>query len=152
MFGNGLTWCAIISLLYRRNKNKEYIVERIRPQPRLLQVLRDLPVCTGVGVRRDVVVIEDFYTIIYGESVELNGFLDLSGMADAAGYKLRARNMTALGVQVLGTVHNKNLSVGDDLLGLPWAELMIRDLFPEPEIICKNLSTEQQGAVSWILE
>ena len=58
-----------------------------------------------------------------GETVELNGFLDVSGMAAAAGFKLRARNMTALGVQVVGTVLNMNLSTGDDLRGLPWAEL-----------------------------
>ena len=77
--------------------------------------MRDLPVCTGVRVRRDVVRTEDFYTMISGESIQLNEFLDLSGMADAAGYKLRARNMTALGVQVLGTVLNKNVSNEDDL-------------------------------------
>ena len=29
---------------------------------------------------------------------------------------------------------------------------MIRDLFLEPEIVCKNLNAEQQGAVCWILE
>ena len=119
--------------------------------------------------------IEDFYTAISGEYVELNGFLDLSGMAAAAGYKLRARNMT--GVQVVGTVLNKNVSTGDYLWGVPWAKLpsslqvcgigdicfgyicysvlagiMIRDLFPEPEIVCKILSSKQRGAVSWILK
>ena len=70
-------------------------MERKRSQPRLLQVLRDLPVCTGVGVRRDVVGIKDFYSTISGEPVEFNRFPDLSGMA--AGFKLIARNMTALG-------------------------------------------------------
>ena len=143
-------------------------MERKRSQPRLLQVLRDLPVCTGV--RRGI---EDFYLTISGETVKLNRFLDSSGMAAAAGFKLRARIMTALGVQVVGTVLNKNISTGDDLWGLPWAELppslqvygigdirleyicysvlagnMIRDLF----LFCKILSLEQQGAVSWILE
>ena len=44
-------------------------------------------------------------------------------MAAAAGFKLRARNMTALGEQVVGTVLNKSVSTGDDLWGLPWAEL-----------------------------
>ena len=68
-----------------------------------------------MGVRRDVVGIEDFYTMMSGESVELNGFLDLPGMAAAAEYKLRARNMTAFGVQVVGKVLNKNVSTGDDL-------------------------------------
>ena len=177
MFGDGLTWCGIISLPYRRNRNGDYIVERIIPQPRLLKVLRDLPVRTGVGVRRDEVGIEEFYSTISGETVELNGFLDLSGMAAAAGFKLRARNTTALGVQVVGTVLNKNVSTGDDLWGFPWDELppslqvyrigdiqfgyicysvlaviMMRDLFPEPEIVSKTLGLEQQGAVSWILE
>ena len=45
----------------------------------------------------------------------LNRFQDLSGMAAAPGFKLRARNMTALGVQVVGTVLNKKVSTGNDL-------------------------------------
>ena len=110
MFGDRLTWCAIISLPYWRNRNGNYIVERIRVQSQQLDVLRDLPTCTGVGVRRDVVGIEEFYSMISGESVEPNGFVDLAWMSAAAGYKLRARNMTALGVQVLGTVLNKTVS------------------------------------------
>ena len=44
-------------------------------------------------------------------------------MSAAAGYKLRARNMTALGVQVIGTVLNKTVSTVNDLWGLPWADL-----------------------------
>ena len=87
-------------------------VERIRVQPRLLEVLRDLPAYTGVEVRRDVVGIEEFYTLLSGEDVELNGFVDLSAMLATVGFKLRARNMTALGVQVLGTVLNKTVSTG----------------------------------------
>ena len=107
-----------------------------------------------------------------GETVELNGFVDLALRSAAAGFKLQARNMTTLGVQVIGTV-----STGDDLRGLPWADLppslqvygigdirfgyicysvlagiILRDLFPEPDIVCKTLKTEQRGAVSWILE
>ena len=115
--------------------------------------------------------------MLSGESVELNGFVDLASMSVAVGYKLRARNMTTLGVQVVGTVLNKTVSTGDDLWGLPWAELhpslqvygigdirfgyicysvlagiILRDLFPEPDIVCKTLKTEHCGAVSWILE
>ena len=104
---------------YRRNRNGDYIAERIIPQPKLLDVFRDLPVCTGVGVGRDVVGIEKFYSTVSGERVELNGFLDLSGIAAATGFMLGARNMTALGVQVVGTVLNKKVSTGDDLWGLP---------------------------------
>ena len=156
-----------------KNKNGEYIVERIRPQPRLLQVLRDLPVCTRVGVRRDVVGIEDFYSMISGELIELNEFLDLSGMAAAAGYKLRARNMTTFGVKVLGKVLKQDVYTGDNLWGLPWAGLpsslqvygirdihfgyicycvlagiKIRNLFPEPEIVCKILRVQSREELS----
>ena len=121
--------------------------------------------------------IEEFYTIFSGKNVELNGFIDLSAMAAAAGYVFHSRNMTALGVQVLGTVLNRTVSTWEDLWGLPWnnlppslqvygigdirfgficynvlAGIMIRDLFPEQEIVCKTLKTKQRGAVSWILE
>ena len=54
--------------------------------------------------------IKEFYTLLSG-----NGFVDLSVMSAAAGFKLRARNMTTLGVQVLGTVLNKTILTGDDL-------------------------------------
>ena len=115
--------------------------------------------------------------MISGESVELKGFVGLASMSAAAGYKLRARNMTALGVHVIRTVLNKTVSTGDNFRGLPWADLppslqvygigdiifryicysvlagiILRDLFPEPEIVCKTLKMEQHGAVSWILE
>ena len=74
-----------------------------------------------MGVRKDVVGIEDFYILISGQSVELNRFLDLSGMAAEVGYNLRARNITALGVQVVGTIFNKMYPlemISGDYLGL----------------------------------
>ena len=139
------------------------MVERIKVQPRLLEVLRDLPPGTGEGVRRDVVGIED-YASISGEEVDFNRFVDLSAIAADAGFQLRARNMTALGVQVLGMVLNKNVSTGDDLWGLPWLELppslqvygigdiqfgyicysvlvgiIMRDWFPETNSVCRTL-------------
>ena len=80
MFRDGLTWCMLISLPYRRNHEGNYILERIQVQPRLLEVLRDLPTCTGVEVRREVIGIEDFYTMLSEETVELNSFVDLSSM------------------------------------------------------------------------
>ena len=94
-------------------------------------------------------------------------------MSVAGGFKLRARNMTTLGVQVVGTVLNKTVLTGDALWGLPWAQLppslqvygigdirfgyicysvlagiILRDLFQEPDIVCKTLKTKQCGAVS----
>ena len=39
MFSDGLTWCANITLPYKRNHHGDYVVERIRVQPRPLDVL-----------------------------------------------------------------------------------------------------------------
>ena len=89
--GDGLTWCAIISLPYRRNHSGEYTVERIQVQPRLLEVLRDLPTCTRVGVRRDVIGIEDFYIMLSGEKGELNGFEVLSAMSAAGRFQATSK-------------------------------------------------------------
>ena len=36
MLGNGVSLCAILSLPYWRNKSRDYVVERIIPQPKLL--------------------------------------------------------------------------------------------------------------------
>ena len=52
-----------------------------------------------------------------------NGFIDLASMAVAAGYKFHTKNMTAMGVQILGTLLNKTVSTGDDLWGLPGVEI-----------------------------
>ena len=59
-------------------------------QPEKLEFLRDLPICTGLGVCRDVLGIKDFFTAISGENVELNGFIDISSMSTTVGiiYKL----------------------------------------------------------------
>ena len=38
----------------------------------------------------------------------------LTSFAVLTGYKFQAKNMTAMSVQVLGTLLNKNVSTGDD--------------------------------------
>jgi len=38
------------------------------------------------------------------------GFIDLTSLAILAGYKFQSRNMTAMGVQVISTLLNKNVS------------------------------------------
>ena len=48
--------------------------------------------------------------MIFGEEVRVErGFIDLMSLAILAGYKFQSRNMTAMGVQVLGTLLNKTV-------------------------------------------
>ena len=178
MFGNGLTWMAVISLDMRRNAKDEYILETMSVQQGILDLLRDLPVSAGLGIRRDVRGIEEFYSLFADTPLQLmNGFIDLAAMSIAAGFKFHARNMTALGVQVLGTILNKTVSTGDDMWGLKWddiptalqiygigdikfgfivyivlAGILLRDLFPDPDVVCWYLKCEQEEVVKWFLD
>ena len=58
---------------------------------------------------------KEFFSITSGESVKLNVFIDLGALLAAGGYQLRAKNMTAMGLQVVGTILNKIISTRDDL-------------------------------------
>ena len=54
MIGHGISWTLIISINYVRNEWRQYYVRRMEVQPEILELLRDIPICTGLGVRRDV--------------------------------------------------------------------------------------------------
>ena len=178
MFGNGITWTCLISLDLERDERFRYIVRRMKVQPEILDLLRDLPVAAGLAVRRDLQGIEEFYSLISGEEVSLErGCLDLTTLAILAGYKFHSKNMTAMGVQVMGTLLNKTVSTGDNLWGLRWsripdalkcyalgdikfgfvtynvlAGLLLRDVFPDPDVVCRFLECNQVTAVNWFLE
>ena len=169
---------AVISLDMRRNAREENILETMTVQQGILDLLRDLPVSARLGVRRDVRGIEDFYSLIADKPIQMmNGFVDLAAMSIAAGFKFHARNMNTLGVQVLGTILNKTVSTGDDMWGLRWddipdalqiygigdikfgfmvyivlAGILLRDLFPDPDVVCFYLRCEQEEAVKWFLD
>ena len=82
-----------------------------------------------------------------------------------------------LGVQVLQTILNRTVSTGDDMWGLRWDEIpdalqiygirdikfgfivyivlagiLLRDLFPDPDVVCTYLKCEQEEAVNWFLD
>ena len=88
--------------------------------------------------------------------------MDLTSLAITVGFKFHSRNMTAMGVQVHGTLLNKTVSMGDNLWGLIWGEipdalqcfalgdiqfgfitphvlagLLLRDVFPDPDMLCR---------------
>ena len=103
MIGNGISWVCIISLDLSRNERGEYILEKIKIQPKVLDLLHCLPVSAGLGVRRDVRGVQEFFSLISGTDVILeNGFVYLTSLAVLAGYKFHSKNMTAMGDQVMG--------------------------------------------------
>ena len=115
MFGNGISWTCLISLDLKLSEQGEYKLEKMEVQDGILELLGDLPVSSGLAIRRDVGGVEEFYSLISGVEVRLErGFIDLTSLAILAGYKFH-KNMTAMGVQVTGTLLNKTVSTGDSL-------------------------------------
>ena len=95
----------------------------MRIQTELLELLQDLPVCEGLGVKGDVHKIEQFYTDLSGIKLEMAGFIDLLALALIAGYQMNARGMTLMGIQVLGAVLNKCVSAADNKWGYKWSDI-----------------------------
>ena len=54
MFGNGVSWTCLISLNLRRNKSREYILEMMKIQPEIIELLCDLPVSASLTIQRDI--------------------------------------------------------------------------------------------------
>ena len=68
---------------------------------------------------------EEFYSLISRTEVRLErGFIDLTSLAILAGFKFH-KNMTAMGVQVIGTLLNKTVSTGDDCWGTRWNTILL---------------------------
>ena len=81
MIGNGISWVCIISLDLNKNAKDEYILEKMKIQPEILDLLKCLPVSAGLGVRREVRGVQEFYSLISGIDVILeNGFIDLTSL------------------------------------------------------------------------
>ena len=77
MLGNGLSWALMITINIELKSRGRYILEeKIKVQEKLLDFLEDIPICTGLGVRRDVTNVEFFYTLFSGHKIKLNGFVD----------------------------------------------------------------------------
>ena len=87
MIGNGTSWALMISLDLEVISEYGYRFKKMRIQTELLDLLRDLPVCVGLGVKGDVHKIEQFYTEVSGINLEMAGFIDLSTLALIAGYQ-----------------------------------------------------------------
>ena len=86
MFGNGITWTCLISLDLRTTEQGDYLLERMTVQEGILEILRELPVSSGLAIRRDVGGVEEFYSLISRTEVKLErGFIDLTSLAILAG-------------------------------------------------------------------
>ena len=120
MVGDGLTWSLQITLDMSSYVRAPTIWRLVVPEP-ILQLFWRLPTVAGVGIRRDVLLLKRFFSLLNPlDTVEMPPWLDVGTLAIAAGWALRARGMSVLGVQVTGTMMNKLISTGDDCWGARW--------------------------------
>ena len=121
MYGNGTSWMVVITV--DLGSSSSPWLSRQTVQEELIDLIEDLPVCIGLGIKADVSKIEEFYSFIAGRSVKMHGFVDLSVLAVIAGWRMNSRGMTCVGVQICGTILNKCVSTRDGMWGRKWRHI-----------------------------
>ena len=86
----------MISLNPEVVREYRYLFKKMIFQTELLDLLRNLPVCVGLGVKGDVHKIEQFHSKVSCINLEMAGFIDLSALALVAGCQMNARGMTLM--------------------------------------------------------
>ena len=81
MIGNGTFWAFMICLDLEVVSEYRYSFKTMRIQTGLLDLLQDLPVCVGLGVKGDVHEVEQLYTEVSGINLELAGVFTSGAIA-----------------------------------------------------------------------
>ena len=173
MIGNGRTWAVSVSLDISC-RDGENIIKVQRLNPAVLDLIRCIPVCTGFSVRSNMFMVERFYSELAGQPVTMKGCVSMDTLVTVAGVRMKARSSTCLGVQLLGCAPNTYANRGDRKWGRPWRNIpkslqvyllnalrvnytsfcvisgtILRNTFPDPEIVCAFLGCFQAESVSW---
>ena len=174
MLGNGYTWALMITLVAAPVAKGQMLVESPTFQPELLKYLKGLPRLVGVGIRADVMQIEDLIRSTSDQEFRFAGCVDISSMAVLAGWNFRFSNMQALSVQAMGAFLNKSVSCGDGRWGCKWRHIpdslkvyclgdvkfghqatvlfltiLLRDMFPDPDIVLSFLRNDGHNVMKW---
>ena len=69
MWGNGVTWALMITILTNPRKKGQQVshcVKKFVVLEYILELLEGLPITTGLGIKGDVLVIEDTFSLLAG--------------------------------------------------------------------------------------
>ena len=131
MVGDGISWCLMITIQAEpkiidtgaRRKVQTHMIKKFEVQPEIIELIRSLPLVTGVGIKNDVTIIENHYSLYSGVKVEMAGFLELGSLLVLSGWGAVNANMPVIHALVVGTILNKISSCGDGTWGLPWDKI-----------------------------
>ena len=174
MMGDGIRWVAMISFDIIEIARNRMVYNCHDLDECVLQLLEDLPVVQGLGIRNDVMIVEKFCSSIGERNLTMKGFVELQSLAVLAGWQLQTTHMTAMSLIVTGGTLNKCCSKAGGIWGirydkLPWAfkvyavadlkfgymtyailvSLLLRQMFPDPDICCKLSKVSQVEYVTW---
>ena len=162
LVGNGVTWAAVISI---------NLGTAGRPWLSTVQVQDGIR-----EIKKDLMIIEDVYGILTGISFKMK-FVELEVLAHIAGWHMRGFSLTCMSVQVQGTILNRCVDNADGKWGQLWEYvsrsmkiyalgnlrvgysamivllgIIIRDLFLDPDVFCKQMRLYQYQATRWVCE
>ena len=173
VMAGGLDWCLIISF-HIVKEGDQYIISCRGIPNGVLELLARLPIVTGCGIRADLMEIERVFTEISGYTLRMKGFIELETLAVLAGWQLKSRNMTTMAIVALGSSMNKVCSQADGRWGVSYGmlpeafqvyalgdikfgflaynvliSLLLRQMFPDPDICCRMSRCTQDVWVAW---
>ena len=109
-----------------------------------MELLGNLPLVTGFGIRGDVLAIEDTFSLLTGQPVKLSGFIELGSLMLLAGWAMPTCNMPACHALMTGSVLNKQVSRADDRWGQEWSQI--------PDAMQMYAFTDlKQGWLTWVI-
>ena len=85
MVGNGITWSLMITILsdpkrIRSSCKRTHRVRKFQVPDYVVELLEGLPFMVGFGIRGDVLAIDDTFSLMVGQDLELSGFFELGSL------------------------------------------------------------------------
>lgn len=179
ILGDGITWFLSLRFDFKlcinpTTKRRTYEMT-LQPIPKkVIHFLETLPPLVGLGVIEDRRDIEETIFNLFDIRFPMPLCLELDSIALALGWKLPRTNMFTMNLITMGSLMNKEVSLADQSWPLEWDELpdslklyciadvrfgystyivltslLIRNMFPDPDVFCSTLELRQEDAIEW---
>ena len=173
MFG-GSDWVHLISFNIKKASDGKSRIYACDIPRYVVAFLEEVPVIMGAGVQADMKAVEELFETLSRSTVRMKGSVDLGSLAVLAGWQLSKTGMLPLALITVGMAMNKAVSCADGKWGLRWSQippalqvyalgdikmgyltynvlisLLIRQLFPDPELVCRLSRCSPDQWVRW---
>ena len=170
----GYDWCVVISFDIKEQDDESYTFNCQGIPEEIMDFLMDLPVVTGFNVHRNMLMIEEALGLIAGQPLTMQGCLEIETLAVLAGWQLCDRDQATMALLTLGSTMNLAMSNTDMIWGINWPiipeslqtnalgdvkcgyliynvliAVLLRQLFPDPDVVCKMSKCTQDVWATW---